>query len=605
MARSRILSAFILLCLTVYFGGKVECKENTLLRRALPSGQIINTAKAQPVDQQNIIDQCAPKVAGCDPMSVYRSYDGSCNNLKHPSWGMANTGHVRLMAANYADGKSKHRVSKVDNATELPSARLLRTLLFKEKSATDLHTRSFLTFAQIIAHDVTSNPESPGPKCCSPSGDAMIEPQPAVCRAIPVPANDSYYGPFKRVCMEYRQSLPLKCPLNDKTLQPIMLNTHYIDGSVIYGSSEAKAKSLRSNQGGKLLLVEKDNNTFLPPFQDLPVATSKSECPLNPSSCYTSGDPRVNQNLDLYATTLALNKFHNYLVEKLALVKPGATDEVLYQTGRKIMGAVLQHITYNDMLPALLGKEYVAAVGLAPEPSGYSKVYNPDVNPTTLADMVAGAYRSLHTYIPDKIDFVTEDRKGVLVDSDQPRITNKFFDNDVPNVLNHKFGDDLASRDIQRGRDFGLNPYNDYRELCGFPRAATFEDFKDNISPERIAILKSVYKSVDDVDFYTGAFSENFLPGTLTTPTFRCILAEGFSRYKRADRFFYLNGGQPGSLTLDQINVVKTISLAHIYCGASNGIVALQPDIFHPVSPTNKLTPCADLLKQIDLTSFK
>ncbi|XP_008469080.1 uncharacterized protein LOC103506470 [Diaphorina citri] len=60
------------------------------------------------------------------------------------------------------------------------------------------------------------------------------------------------------------------------------------------------------------------------------------------------------------------------------------------------------------------GKEYVAAVGLAPEPSGYSKVYNPDVNPTTLADMVAGAYRSLHTYIPDKIDFVTEDRKVSL-----------------------------------------------------------------------------------------------------------------------------------------------------------------------------------------------
>ncbi|KAL1465565.1 hypothetical protein WDU94_005122 [Cyamophila willieti] len=607
---------------------------------ALSPGQIINPTKVQPVADQNIVDQCAPKVNACDPKSIYRTFDGSCNNLQHPSWGMANTGHVRLLSANYADGKSKYRVSSVDKS-ELPSPRLLRTLLFKAKPPTDIHTRAFLTFSQIIAHDVTSNPESPGPKCCSPSGSELVQPQPPICRPITIPANDTYYAPFKRTCMEYRASLQLSsCPLNNKVMQPILLNSHYIDGSVIYGSGDKKAKSLRTNQGGKLVVVMKGDTPVLPPFQDLPVATSKSECPLDPTNCYDSGDPRVNQNLDLVAQTLALYRFHNYLADKLAVVKPGASDEELYQTGRKIMGGVLQHITYNDILPALLGKEYVSSVGLAPE-SGYSKAYSPDTNPATLADLVAAAFRSLHTYIPDKIDFVKEDRtvaksipfseslhnpgpvftvknnfddllRGQATQLQEKadsfmteEITNKFFDNDVPDVLNHKFGDDLAARDIQRGRDFGLQPYNDYRELCGFSRAKTFDDFKDNINPETIAILKSVYKSVDDVDFYAGAFSETFLPGTLTTPTFRCVIAEAFSRYKKADRFFYLNADHPGSLTLDQIKTIQSISLAHIFCGGSVGIVSMQPDALHPASPTNKLTPCADLLKQIDLNSFK
>lgn len=37
--------------------------------------------------------------------SRYRTYDGSCNNLQIPSWGMANTKYARLLAPNYADSK--------------------------------------------------------------------------------------------------------------------------------------------------------------------------------------------------------------------------------------------------------------------------------------------------------------------------------------------------------------------------------------------------------------------------------------------------------------------------------------------------------------------
>lgn len=42
-------------------------------------------------------------------------------------------------------------------------------------------------------------------------------------------------------------------------------------------------------------------------------------------------------------------------------------------------------------------------------------------------------------------------------------------------------GRDLLGIDILRGRDVGLQPYNQVRHFCGYPLAKDFEDLADLI----------------------------------------------------------------------------------------------------------------------------
>lgn len=46
---------------------------------------------------------CGLKIPPCDPKKTFRSYDGSCNNLVHPEWGVPNSTYSRLLPAHYGD----------------------------------------------------------------------------------------------------------------------------------------------------------------------------------------------------------------------------------------------------------------------------------------------------------------------------------------------------------------------------------------------------------------------------------------------------------------------------------------------------------------------
>jgi len=51
-----------------------------------------------------LADQCFPRPQ-CDFFNMYRTIDGSCNNLLYPTWGQTNTANTRIIQANYSDGK--------------------------------------------------------------------------------------------------------------------------------------------------------------------------------------------------------------------------------------------------------------------------------------------------------------------------------------------------------------------------------------------------------------------------------------------------------------------------------------------------------------------
>jgi len=115
----------------------------------------------------------------------------------------------------------------------------------------------------------------------------------------------------------------------------------------------------------------------------------------------------------------------------------------------------------------------------------------------------------------------------------------------VDDIRNFLFGPpgsggfDLASLNIQRGRDHGLMDYNMMRMAYGLRRIRKFSDITSDT--DLADSLETLYGDVNNIDAWVGCLAEDHVSGSSVGPLVKAMLLEQFGRLRDGDRFWYEN----------------------------------------------------------------
>ena len=289
-------------------------------------------------------------------------------------------------------------------------------------------------------------------------------------------------------------SLKPQCKLGART--HLNLISSVLDGNFIYGSDSETADKLRSFAGGQLKSTPVFRKYGLKDLLPLKLENPDDGCiRATPDTyCFMAGDPRVNEQLVLSVTHILLMREHNRIASELEAINPHWSDETIYQETRHIMAALIQQITYNEFLPMVLGKDYMAKFHLILERHGYSESYDPKVDPTLPASFTAAAFRFGHSLLPSTVErwstnhkYIAAQRLSQMLRQPYDLYKGGYCDQYISGLMNqvsqgmdgsmsqevtnHLFQDsdknwglDLAALNMQRGRDHGIPSYNAFRE---------------------------------------------------------------------------------------------------------------------------------------------
>lgn len=357
----------------------------------------------------------------CNFNARYRYANGQCNNKENPhTYGAAFIPYRRMLQPDYNDGISIPRGGySYDNSSQikimdLPPAREVSLRIHRASYDTDSNfTIMLAVFGQFLDHDITATAsstlqEGESLNCCEVN---VMQHQHPECFPVSIDVNDPYYSQFNITCMNFLRSAPAPTG-HFQPRQQLNLATSFIDGSVVYGNSDLKQKHLRTFQNGTLrtfLLSRNDsdnNNTnivkgLLPISTNLEDGCNRVEMIKSGKYCFESGDDRANENLLLTSMHLLWVRQHNYLADGLLTVNSDWDDETVFQEARKILGAQMAHITYNEFLPILLGKDIMIQMKLFPQTEDDAEdTYDLTTNPTIANDFAAAGFRFAHSLLP-------------------------------------------------------------------------------------------------------------------------------------------------------------------------------------------------------------
>ncbi|KAH7718548.1 hypothetical protein AAVH_13958 [Aphelenchoides avenae] len=445
-----------------------------------------------------------------------------------------------------------------------------------------------MQWGQFVAHDITRTVDfEDGRRYSCEQCDRA-----STCSRIPVSRTDNKYS---QRCIEINATVPV-CNAQKERYNE---NTAFIDASMIYGSSLNDSQTVRS---GMWLRTERYRGHDLPVFDK--------------EGMFVAGDSRQNIFIGLAALHTLFVRQHNRLASQLARMNPRWNIDRVFQETRKIIGAVIQKITYEEFLPSVLGPSFTRQLG--------RYRYNSyESNPQIKLEFSTASYRFGHGMIRSRYPLVDDYWRRI----DEYPTTDAVFNNTLllrygidavlrgllvtpakkpqsmsRDVTERLFGDkDLASTNIQRGRDHYLPGYASVRSNCGLGRVRSFDDLRSVVANrDAISKLKQVYSNVDDIDLFVGSMLESPLEGALVGPTTACILRKQFQALRDGDRFFYEN---TDIFTPAQIREIGCWSLAAIICDNSDGLYSVPPDAF-AITTSRSLQRCSRIQRP-DLYQWK
>jgi Animal haem peroxidase len=382
---------------------------------------------------------------------------------------------------------------------------------------------------------------------------------------IPLAADD----PWPQHPMEIPRTR--RDPSADSTGPPTFTtaDTHWWDGSQIYGSDPAFATALRSGGHGKLRV---EANGLVP--QDIESHVDLSG---------VAGNFWVG-----LAILHALFMFeHNAICDRLHEQNPELGDDDLYDKARLVNAALMAKIHTVDWTPAIIAHPTTVTAlranwwGILGE--GFDKRFGRRTSnelihgipgspkalygvPYSLTEEFVAVYR-MHPLIPDEFVFRSLRDDRVLERRTLPEIgalhvrecfgrvslADSLYSFGIANpgaITLHNYprflqrlerpdGEliDLAATDIVRTRERGVPRYNEFRRLLHLEPVKSFEEMTDN--PEWAAEIRRVYEGdIERVDLMVGLYAEPVPRGFGFSDTAFRIFILMASRRLEADRFF-------------------------------------------------------------------
>jgi hypothetical protein len=475
----------------------------------------------------------------CSQIFPFAFVNGSCNNLDVPNLGAAGLPLLQHGPRIYLDGRGE-----LDDIGR-PSARVVSNEVVRQ-TAIDVNvkqaSRLLIFFGQFIDHDFALTLENE-------EEEAPVE----------VEEDDPIFGEDGE--MRFPRSF---FSLNNDFQRTFVDElSSFLDLTQVYGNSEERLALIRTFENGLMNTSIQVGNEEFPP-----------EDPMNPGG-FICGDIRCTENTQLFGFHTIFLREHNRQARIVAeQLGPNATDEEIFQRARLRNIAQYQSAIWDFYLPYLLGRRSFFDL------TGEYEQYYPETDPTVSNIFNSAVYRYGHSGVSENLDFRTASLQNFRnpialrtafegpqlifqssADIDALFIGQSTIGHDVldaqcvDSIRDFLFtnvdgiGFDLISRNIQRGRDHGLNTFNFYREVFGLepyecPENNQLQCFEELVQdPELAETLFDLYGEFDRIDPWIAGMAEVpvLYPDSLLGDTFTVIMADQFQRLREGDRLWYEN----------------------------------------------------------------